>query len=102
MAGGEGGKDDLGHHLRSSGHVEEHFTAHVHFAVGGVEEEGADLLADGGGAGVTHQNRALAGFFQMLKQKLALRGLPTTFGAIEDNEPGLVHAGKHGNEIVAA
>jgi hypothetical protein len=32
---------------------------------------------------------------------LALRGLPTSFGTVQDNEFGLGHLRKHGSEIEA-
>jgi hypothetical protein len=41
----------------------------------------------------------VAGGFQVLKQKLPLRGLPAPFGTVQDNELGLRHLGKHGSEI---
>ena len=47
---GESGADDLLDELGPAGHVEHHLAGDAHVVVGGVEEDAADLFADGSAA----------------------------------------------------
>lgn len=93
LAGGEGGEDDLGDHLGTGSHIEEHFAAHGHFGVSGVEENCADLLADLGGAWIADGEGLEMVFLEGFDEEFELGGLAGAFGAVEDDEAGTERMG---------
>jgi hypothetical protein len=76
----------FGHHLGSCGHVEEHFAAHVHFDVIGIEEDYADELTDAGGAGVANEQDFISIGFEGLFEEVGLGAFSAAFAAVEDDK----------------
>ena len=61
LAGSEGGRDDLVHQLGTRSLVEQQLAGIAHRRVGRVEQQGANLFADGSAARLTQGHNLVAG-----------------------------------------
>ncbi len=60
LAGSKGRRDDLVHQLGARGLVEQQLAGVAHRRIGGVEQQGADLFADGGAARLAQAHNLVA------------------------------------------
>ena len=90
VAGGEGGEDDLGDGLGAVGEHEGEFGEGGDGAVGvlgaGVEEDGADAVAEGGVAGVAEGGDGVAVGFKRGCETAKLGGFARAVQAFEGDE----------------
>ena len=86
LPGIERGPNHLVHVLRAAGEVEQQFGARLNIGARGIEQDFADLLADGGSAGLDRFDHVLPMVAQPLGEHAELRGLAATVDAFECNE----------------
>ena len=87
FAGEKRGRDDLAHQLRAGGGEEQQLGLGTHLvALGVVDDDVADLLADLGAAGLAGGDDVLAGLLQMGREQGNLGGFAAAFGAFEGDE----------------
>ena len=94
LAAVERGGDPLIHILRARGEIEQHFGGGAEFLVGGIEQDAADLHADGRAAGLGGFEHRAAQAAQAGGQAVHLGGLAGTIHAFEGDEET---AGCHGS-----
>ena len=78
--------DDLADVLGARGGVEQRLAGGAHVGVGGIEDDAADVLADGAAARLARAQHAEAELAQALFQKLGLGGLAAAVGAFDGQE----------------
>ena len=95
MAGGEGGKDDLGDGLGAVGEHEGEFGDGGDGAEGcfgaGVEEDAADAVAEGGSAGLAEGDYGVAFGFERGGEAAELGGFAGAVEAFECDEMSARH-----------
>lgn len=96
FAGREGGRDDLVHQLGARGLVEQQLAGIAHRRVGGVEQQGADLFADGGAARLAQGYDLVACKVERAGQQARLRGLAGAVDALERDKAMLSGLKSHG------
>lgn len=85
-AGVDGRSDEALDQLGSAGHVEQHFAAHAHRLVVMFEEDGADVFADDGAAGLADLARVEPALSKFGDQTSELGGLAGAVRPVEDDE----------------
>ena len=96
LAGSEGGRDDLVHQLGTRGLVEQQLAGIAHRHIGGVEQQGADLFADGGAARFAQAHNLVASELERASKQARLRGLAGTVDALERDKAMLSGLKSHG------
>ena len=96
LAGREGGSYDLVHQLGTRGLVEQQLAGVAHRRVGGVEQQGADLFADGGAARLAQSYDLIASEVERAGQQARLRGLTGAVDALERDKAMLSGLKSHG------
>ena len=89
--------DPLIHVLGARGEIEQHLGGGAEFLVGGIQQDAADLHADGRAAGLGGFQHRAAQRAQTGGQAVHLRGLAGTIHALEGDEET---AGCHGNLLL--
>ena len=96
LAGRKGGDYDLVHQLGARRLVEQQLAGVPHRRVGGVEQQGADLFADGGAARLAQSYDLIASEVERAGQQTRLRGLAGTVDALERDKAMLSRLKSHG------
>ena len=96
LAGSEGGRDDLVHQLGTRSLVEQQLAGIAHRRVGRVEQQGANLFADGSAARLAQAHNLIASEFERAGKQARLRGLAGAIDALERNEAMLSGLKSHG------
>ena len=84
------------HQLGTRGLVEQQLAGVAHRRVGGVEQQGADLFADGGAARLAQSYDLIASEVERAGQQARLRGLAGTVDALERDKAMLSGLKSHG------
>ena len=84
------------HQLSARGLVEQQLAGIAHRRVGGVEQQGADLFADGSAARLAQAHNLVAGKAERAGQQARLRGLAGAVDALERDEAMLSGLKSHG------
>ena len=96
LAGSEGGSYDLVHQLGTRGLVEQQLAGVTHRRIGGVEQQSANLFADGGAARLAQSYDLIASEVERAGQQARLRGLAGTVDALERDKAMLSGLKSHG------
>ena len=96
LAGRKGGRDDLVHQLGTRRLVEQQLAGIAHRRVGGVEQQSANLFADGGAARLAQAHNLVASEFERAGKQARLRGLAGTVDALERDKAMLSGLKSHG------
>ena len=96
LAGREGGSYDLVHQLSARRLVEQQLAGVAHRRIGGVEQQSADLFADGGAARLAQAHNLVASEFERAGKQTRLRGLAGTIDALERDKAMLSGLKSHG------
>ena len=96
LAGREGGSYDLVHQLGARRLVEQQLAGVSHRRVGGVEQQRANLFADGGAARLAQAHNLVVSEFERAGKQTRLRGLAGTVDALERDKAMLSGLKSHG------
>ena len=96
LAGSEGGSYDLVNQLGASGLVEQQLAGIAHRRIGGVEQQSANLFADGGAARLAQSYDLIVSEVERAGQQARLRGLAGTVDALERDKAMLSGLKSHG------
>ena len=96
LAGREGGSYDLVHQLGARSLVEQQFAGVAHRCIGGIEQQGANLFADGGATRLAQGHNLVASELERTGKQARLRGLAGTVDALERDKAMLSGLKSHG------
>jgi len=84
------------HQLGTRSLVEQQLAGVAHRHIGGVEQQGADLFADGGAARFAQAHNLVASELERAGKQARLRGLAGTVDALERDKAMLSRLKSHG------
>ena len=96
LAGSEGGGYDLVHQLGARRLVEQQLAGIAHRRVGRVEQQGANLFADGSATRLAQAHNLVASEFERAGKQARLRGLAGAIDALERDKAMLSGLKSHG------
>ena len=96
LAGSKGGRDDLVHQLSACRLVEQQLAGVAHRRIGRVEQQGANLFADGSAARLTQGHNLVAGKVERTGKQARLRRFTGAIDALERDKAMLSGLKSHG------